>query len=312
MNKVLPAILLFFSLWAVAALGQDEGETGIVGPAMQPPPEMPAERTFEEVVDLAGYRVDWCKHWARDCGKPAADAFCQLRGFGVARNFIKAENIGSAERPTRTIEDRRLCDSPNCDGFLRVTCARSHVIDIETRGVDFGDGEKGRVPQKSGQIAKNDRLYAHGIPEAVVDRNLLGKAMANCPDPGIVSFEPLPYPGNRDDFDPENHGIVVLRATVSNLGAQDYVTSDNQQMLRLIQGKQVLQTKPFSNLGKGQKEHIQAKVNWDKRTALQDFRVMIVYDRDILHDGNPLNDDCNGANNTRTLSASTISRVFSR
>jgi hypothetical protein len=38
-------------------------------------------------------RLDWCLHWARDYGKPAADAFCQINGYAEAESWKTGKNI---------------------------------------------------------------------------------------------------------------------------------------------------------------------------------------------------------------------------
>ncbi len=68
-----------------------------------------------------GRRVDWCKRWARECGGPAATAFCRRRGFGLAAAWAKDENIG-ATNPTVVIEDNAVCNRQSCDGFRFITC----------------------------------------------------------------------------------------------------------------------------------------------------------------------------------------------
>jgi hypothetical protein len=73
----------------------------------------------------AGYRVDWCKNWASDCGGPAAEAYCDAK-YGtssIASAWKKAVNIG-ASAPTRTIGDGRICDQAYCDGFESITCTQ--------------------------------------------------------------------------------------------------------------------------------------------------------------------------------------------
>ena len=79
------------------------------------------ERRFVEVVDRDGYRVDFCLSWGAECGAPAADAFCRMRGFQSASSYDQARNIG-ATTPTRTLSDRRICNQAHCDGFSSVTC----------------------------------------------------------------------------------------------------------------------------------------------------------------------------------------------
>jgi hypothetical protein len=68
--------------------------------------------------EVDGTRVDWCFGWSKQCGKPAADAFCKLQGHKKATEFEKAVGVG----PTRVLSTGQLCDDPTCDGFKVVTC----------------------------------------------------------------------------------------------------------------------------------------------------------------------------------------------
>ncbi len=78
-------------------------------------------RTFNNPRS-GGYRLDWCREWAQNCGKPAADAFCQVKGLSRAVNFAQATDIG-ASHPTRIITSGQICNQAFCDGFRSITCA---------------------------------------------------------------------------------------------------------------------------------------------------------------------------------------------
>ncbi len=71
-----------------------------------------------------GYRVDACRSWGQGCGKEAADAFCRLNSFESAAAFEIDPRIGT-KTPTMTIEDRKICNQPQCDGFKSITCTRA-------------------------------------------------------------------------------------------------------------------------------------------------------------------------------------------
>jgi hypothetical protein len=77
------------------------------------------EVTFKR-PKFKGTRLDWCLTWGQNCGKPAADAYCERKGYGHATDFAIAENIGL----TRIISDRQVCNKPECDGFKAITCAQ--------------------------------------------------------------------------------------------------------------------------------------------------------------------------------------------
>jgi hypothetical protein len=52
---------------------------------------------------VRGYRLDWCRQWATDCGRGAADAFCRGARYSRAKSWEKDPNIGQ-HSPTYVIE----------------------------------------------------------------------------------------------------------------------------------------------------------------------------------------------------------------
>jgi hypothetical protein len=76
---------------------------------------------------IKGYRLDWCLHWGRQCGKPAADAWCARKmgkADGYAKKWQQAVDIG-ASSPTYVIGDGAVCNQKFCDGFRSITCGFS-------------------------------------------------------------------------------------------------------------------------------------------------------------------------------------------
>jgi hypothetical protein len=73
---------------------------------------------------LQGGRIDYCSHWARDCGQPAADLFCRtVHGREAhATGWSLDANIGHVEK-TYIIGDRKYCTQDFCGGFGRITCS---------------------------------------------------------------------------------------------------------------------------------------------------------------------------------------------
>ncbi len=63
-------------------------------------------------------RLDWCLDPGTNCGKPAADAFCNRRRFTGAIDFRIAENISR----TRIMSTNKTCNNPGCDGFQYIKC----------------------------------------------------------------------------------------------------------------------------------------------------------------------------------------------
>jgi hypothetical protein len=68
-----------------------------------------------------GMRLDLCVNWGVGCGQPAANAYCQSKGWNQAANYSVANDIG-ATRPTRLIGTGAICDQGYCDGFRQITC----------------------------------------------------------------------------------------------------------------------------------------------------------------------------------------------
>ncbi|WP_419909494.1 hypothetical protein [Hoeflea sp.] len=84
-------------------------------------------RTFE-TPSINGVRVDWCKHFASECGAPAADLFCQQQGYKRATQFAIDPAIGAFGIPTVIFGDGQLCRSPICSGFRAITCSRPEPV----------------------------------------------------------------------------------------------------------------------------------------------------------------------------------------
>ena len=68
-----------------------------------------------------GYSLDWCKTFERECGKPTADAFCQLQGFSKALNFIQDSRVNVS---TMVISNNAVCNPAHhrCDSFKVIRC----------------------------------------------------------------------------------------------------------------------------------------------------------------------------------------------
>ncbi len=69
------------------------------------------------------FRLDWCRVWGNQCGKPAADQYCQSKGFNQSNNFEEAFDIGAAT-PTVVIGTGQQCADASCDGFTFITCEK--------------------------------------------------------------------------------------------------------------------------------------------------------------------------------------------
>lgn len=126
-------------------------------------------------------------------------------------------------------------------------------------------------------------------------------------------------------------GIADFRATVKNLGMQDFVSNPNQAALTIqshnkrISGPtayRTLKNQKIGRLNAGATLNVSARfvtdnffIQWGHRTARhgecrveRDIIASLNYDPDILLDANSRNDDCNFNNNRRKLTLKYMAR----
>ena len=105
------------------------GMTPLLPPVTIPAPASPPSGTATQLRKLfpeprqgqdgsGNMRVDWCLNWAANCGKPAAEAFCQARDFRQATSFQSQQTGG----PTWVAGDRKICLQPACTALAAITC----------------------------------------------------------------------------------------------------------------------------------------------------------------------------------------------
>jgi hypothetical protein len=83
----------------------------------------------QKVFDSPRYKslaLDWCKGWASECGKPAADLWCFKQGYESASGFSRWDDLGE---PTRIVSNNQICDQPECDSFTKITCQKADAYD---------------------------------------------------------------------------------------------------------------------------------------------------------------------------------------
>lgn len=68
-----------------------------------------------------GAPLDRCKFFGQDCGKPAADAFCQAKGFAYSTKVLGADYA----QVTRVVGDNKVCTDNTCRALSYVKCARA-------------------------------------------------------------------------------------------------------------------------------------------------------------------------------------------
>ena len=68
-----------------------------------------------------GYALDWCKDFEQGCGAPAADQFCQDKGYPTATAFQIWPQVNF---PTMTIGQNAICNPADhrCDAFASIDC----------------------------------------------------------------------------------------------------------------------------------------------------------------------------------------------
>ena len=106
----------------------------------------------ENVFIKPSLRLDWCLHWGRDCGKPAADAFCQMYGYADAESWKTEGGL-----TTFVLGDGKICKG-GCDGFSSINCRKTAPSTT-----------KGTVPQYLGCFKDQ------GDPSGTSGRDLSGE-----------------------------------------------------------------------------------------------------------------------------------------
>ncbi len=92
-----------------------------------------AQRRTYDTPRATGYAVDNCLYFGTVCGKPAADAFCDRKGYREAERYRTAP-----ARPTMVLGEDRICDQDFCVGLVDVVCVgTSHSDDFERLNSEF-------------------------------------------------------------------------------------------------------------------------------------------------------------------------------
>jgi hypothetical protein len=79
------------------------------------------EYTYPTVTTSSGsvLPLDWCRVWASDCGKGAADVYCRQQGYQAAARFTRFNGM----QKTWVIDDKKECDGP-CASFKSIVCTK--------------------------------------------------------------------------------------------------------------------------------------------------------------------------------------------
>lgn len=82
-----------------------------------------SEQTFSKPKE-GSLRIDWCLMWGDQCGKPAADKFCQNKGYTQSIDNVQDVDIGASGIATIVQGTGQICNQAICDGFTYVTCQK--------------------------------------------------------------------------------------------------------------------------------------------------------------------------------------------
>jgi hypothetical protein len=85
-----------------------------------PTDNSPLQKKFIRPM-IDGVRLDWCKSFAEECGKPAADAFCMKMGYEEAKSYGGPD---MAPNRTRCVGSREICNGSYCGGFHWIECEK--------------------------------------------------------------------------------------------------------------------------------------------------------------------------------------------
>lgn len=97
-------------------------------------------RTFR-TPSFEGYRLDYCKSSGSECGERVATEWCVTQGYEYASDWGLERDIG-AFQPTISVDNRRVCQGDQCDGFIAITCGREERV---FRVLTLGGNTRGTV-----------------------------------------------------------------------------------------------------------------------------------------------------------------------
>lgn len=110
---------------AHAAFNQTFGQTKIEptkeAPIVTKPSRRPLFKCIFRKPRVGKTRLDVCLKLNTNCGKPAADRFCESMGYRYALN-CKVDNVASP--PTFIIGTGKICNQSFCKGFEMIECVK--------------------------------------------------------------------------------------------------------------------------------------------------------------------------------------------
>ncbi len=147
-----------------------------------------------------GHLLDWCVNWGSGCGKPAADKWCQSKGYDGAEAFNKNEDVGMS---TRLIGSNQVCDEQMCDSFTMIACFKGdQAEDVEEATFSKPKFKGKRLDwclewsEKCGKPAADaycgtkgfDKAKSFAIAKGIGNTRLIGTG-ENCSGPNCDGFK---------------------------------------------------------------------------------------------------------------------------
>ncbi len=135
-------------------------------------------------------RLDWCREWGANCGRPVAEAYCKAKGFAFVDKFSSA---GITKR-TGIISTGEICAGDLCTGFREISCSKTNELEAEASqgSSPFGSRKK---PDR-GDVS--DRAGAGVVlskPNVDIDARPAGDLFSQPNNPGAPSVPARCKPG---------------------------------------------------------------------------------------------------------------------
>ena len=129
-----------------------------------------ADKVTIKKPTIDGYRVDWCREWASNCGRAAADRFCQKIGHRRATSkFSMDRDIGNRS-PTMVINSGQICNTKGCDGFKSIQCeVRTATLNSPAKSIPKKDKKNSKYAIYDDCGGKCDSAVGHTLPAGTLN-----------------------------------------------------------------------------------------------------------------------------------------------
>ena len=132
--------------------------------------------------------LDGCRLWSRQCGQPAADAFCRKQDNSKPDAVsLKARNGAGI---TALISTGQLCRGPQCGGFEEIVCAsRAHYTVTDHEALE--DQRENLEPYKPVDVSPADPIVGTAQPGGATQA---ATATGSRVDPAATAIPARPLP----------------------------------------------------------------------------------------------------------------------